>query len=123
MRNIWTQSLIITLFVYGLLWGGSKLLDLKLFTAFDVMGQALQDFHLTDYAVSSLREDPLVDQRIIIVNIGNLLRGEIAQQIMYINQFKPKVIAIDALFRCEGNLYDTLNCPQLLDTLGNLMLA
>jgi CHASE2 domain-containing sensor protein len=33
------------------------------------------------------------------------------------------VIGVDSFFNCEGGLYDTVNCPQLLDTLGNLMLA
>jgi hypothetical protein len=33
------------------------------------------------------------------------------------------VIGIDSFFDCEGGLYDSINCPQLLDTLGNLMLA
>ena len=98
MRNIWFQSIIITLFVFITMWGANKLLDLKIFTAFDVIGQSLKDFELTDYAFSYLREDPLVDQRFVIVNIGNLSRREIAQQVRRINQYKPKVIAIDALF-------------------------
>ncbi|KXK22137.1 MAG: hypothetical protein UZ12_BCD005003367 [Bacteroidetes bacterium OLB12] len=42
---------------------------------------------------------------------------------MQLNQLKPKVIGVDSFFDCEGGLYDTLNCPQLLDTLGNLMLS
>src|SRR5882762_8743670 len=104
MRNIWFQSIIITLFVFITMWGANKLLDLKIFTAFDVIGQSLKDFELTDYAFSYLREDPLVDQRFVIVNIGNLSRREIAQQVRRINQYKPKVIAIDALFHCEGGL-------------------
>lgn len=41
---------------------------------------------------------------------------------MQLNHLKPKVIGVDS-FDCEGGLYDTLNCPQLLDTLGNLMLS
>jgi CHASE2 domain-containing sensor protein len=46
-----------------------------------------------------------------------------ARQIALINQFKPKVIAIDGLLNCEGGLRDSINCPALLDTLGNLLLA
>ena len=30
---------------------------------------------------------------------------------------------MDALYNCEGGLRDSINCPQLLDTLGNLMLS
>ena len=123
MKNIWLRSIVITVFVFIIMWGANKLGDLKMFTAFDVIGQSLKDFQLTDYAFSQLRPDPLVDERIVLVNIGELSRREIAQQIGIINQFKPKVIAIDGLLNCEGGLRDTVNCPALLDTLGNLMLA
>jgi CHASE2 domain-containing sensor protein len=39
-----------------------------------------------------------------------------------IRQYKPKVIGVDSFFNCEGRLRDSLNCPALLDTLGNLLL-
>jgi CHASE2 domain-containing sensor protein len=64
----------------------------------------------------------LVDQRVVLVNIGSLSRREIAQQIYMINQYKPRVIGIDSYFNCEGLLRDSINCPALLDTLGNLLL-
>jgi CHASE2 domain-containing sensor protein len=123
MKKFWLQSFAITLFVFFMLWAGSKVTDFKIFTAFDVVGQALKDFELTDYAFSNLRPDPEVDQRIVLVNIGNLSRAGIAQQIQIINHYKPRVIGIDSFFTCEGGLRDTLNCPQLLDTLGNLLLS
>jgi CHASE2 domain-containing sensor protein len=123
MRKFWLQSLSITVFVFLMLWGAANLTDLKIFTAFDVIGQALKDFELTDYAFSSLRPDPEVEQRIVLVNIGSLSRRQIAQQIQIINQFKPRVIGIDSFFDCEGGLRDSINCPQLLDTLGNLLLS
>lgn len=123
MKKYWFQSTIITVFVFFMLWIGSIVSDLKLFAAFDTIGMALKDFRLTDYAFSKLRPDPLVDERIVLVNIGTLDRRGIAQEIQILNTFNPRVIAYDGFFNCEGGLYDTLNCPQLLDTLGNLMLA
>jgi CHASE2 domain-containing sensor protein len=123
MKKFWLQCLAITLFVFFMLWGASRLTDYKFFEAFDPISQALSDFELTDYAFSNLREDPEVDQRIVLVNFGTLSRGEIAQQIQIISQFKPRVIGIDSFFNCEGGLRDSVNCPQLLDTLGNLMLS
>ncbi|MGC4021555.1 MAG: CHASE2 domain-containing protein [Cyclobacteriaceae bacterium] len=106
-----------------MMWFVSKLTDFKLFSAFDPVSQALAEFDLTDYAFSNLRPDPLVDERIVLVNIGHISRGEIANQINVIRQFKPKVIGIDGFFNCEGGLYDTINCPQLLDKMANLMLT
>ena len=123
MRKFWLQSLSITLFVFFMLWGANKVTDLKLFQAFDSMGQALRDFELTDYAFSNLRPDISVDERIVLVNIGNLSRREVAQQILMISQYKPRVIAFDGFFNCEGGLRDSINCRPLLDTLGNLMLS
>ena len=123
MRKFWLQCFYITVFVFFMLWGGSQITDLKLFTAFDSIGQALKDFELTDYAFSKLRPDPVVEEDIVLVNIGQLTRREIAQEIQILNQFKPRVIAYDGFFNCEGGLRDSINCPALLDTLGNLMLA
>ena len=123
MKNIWYQSLAITAFIFGMMWVVNKITDLKLFAAFDPIGQALQDFELTDYAFSKLRDDPLAEERIVLVNIGSLSRREMAQQIQIISRFKPRVIGVDSFYNCEGGLYDTVNCPQLLDTLGNLLLA
>lgn len=115
--------MIITVFVFIMLWVGSIVSDLKLFAAFDTIGMALKDFRLTDYAFSKLRPDPVVDERIVLVNIGTLDRRGMAQQIQILNSFKPRVIAYDGFYNCEGGLRDSINCPQLLDTLGNLMLA
>lgn len=122
MKKIWLQSLFITVFVFFMMWVVSKITDFKMFNAFDPVSQALTDFEMTDYAFSNLRPDPLVDQHIVLVNLAPN-RGLIAQQIMKLSQHKPKVIGIDSFFDCEGGLYDTVNCPQLLDTLSNLMLA
>ena len=123
MKKFWIQSFSITVFVFFMLWGANKVTDLKLFKAFDSMGQALRDFELTDYAFSNLRPDISVDERIVLVNIGSLSRREVAQQILMISQYKPRVVAFDGFFDCEGGLRDSINCPQLLDTLGNLMLS
>jgi CHASE2 domain-containing sensor protein len=122
MKKLLIQSVSVTLFVFGMMWVVDKITDFKIFTAFDTISQSLKETELTDYAFNSLRETPNVDERIVLVNFSNLSRGGIGQQIQIISAQKPRVIALDALFNCEGGLYDTLNCPQLLDTLGNMML-
>ncbi len=109
--------------MFFLLWGANKVTDLKLFSAFDSVGQALKDFELTNYAFSKMRKTPEVDQRVVLVNIGTLDRRGLAMEIAAINQFKPKVIAMDILFACEGGLRDTVNCEALKDVMGNMMLA
>ncbi|MBS1486492.1 MAG: CHASE2 domain-containing protein [Bacteroidetes bacterium] len=119
----WFRSVSVTAFSFFLMWAFSGLFSLQLFNAFDPVGQALSDFELTDYAFSQLRPQPDVDQRIVLVNFGHIPRLDIAQQLAIINKYKPRVIGIDSYFNCEGGLYDTIRCPQLLDTLANNFLS
>lgn len=123
MKKFWLNSLLTTLFVFGLMWGLGRVTQLNIFNAFDPIGKALNDFELTDYAFSNIRKDPLAEERVVLVNIGNIPRAAIAEQIRIISKHKPKAIGIDGYFNCEGGLRDTLNCPQLVDTFGNLILS
>jgi CHASE2 domain-containing sensor protein len=123
MKNIWVQSAAVTVFVFAMMWAFSGLTDLKIFSEFDTIVKALSDTELTDFVFAKLRPDPTVDERIVLVNFGELGRREVAAMIQIINKYKPRLVATDALYDCEGGLRDTVNCPQLLDTLGNLMLS
>lgn len=122
MKRVLLRSLYLSFFVFFALFGVAALTKIKIFNAFDPISQALQEFELTDWVFSHLRETPKPDDRIVLVNIGPS-RAAIAEQLRIISKYKPKVIGIDSYFNCEGGYYDTLNCPQLLDTLGNLMLG
>jgi CHASE2 domain-containing sensor protein len=122
MKKLLLRCLLVTVFVFFTMWGVSEITKIRLFNAFDPISAALSEFELTDYVFSQLRPPPMPDSRIVLVNIGPS-RRDVAAQIQIISQFKPKVIGIDGFFNCEGGLYDTVNCPQLIDTLGNLMLA
>ena len=108
MKRFWIQCLNVTVFVFFMMWAVSNITDYKIFSAFDPISQALTDFELTDFAFSKLRPDPLIDQRIVLVNIGNLPRRDLARQIQIISQYHPKVIGIDSFFDCEGGLRDTV---------------
>lgn len=123
MRKFWFDCILATAFVFLAMWGLFGLTKLNVFNAFDSIGAALSDVELTDYVFSGLREEPNVDESIVIINIGYLKRHQIAQQIQIINKYKPKVIGIDSFFDCSKGLRDTVSCPQLKDTLGNLMLS
>ncbi len=123
MKKIWRNSVYATLFTFGVMWAIDKITELQLFNAFDAFEQMFADFELTDYAFSNLRPPPTIDERIVLVNIGNLPRALIAEQIRIISEYDPRVIGIDARFLCEGGLRDSVNCPALKDTMGNLMLS
>lgn len=100
-----------------------EITDLKIFSAFDPLGEALGDVEMTDIAFSQLREDPELDLNVVMVNVSKLSRREIAQQINIISQYNPKIIGVDVFFNCPNNLRDTINCPALKDVMGNYMLA
>jgi CHASE2 domain-containing sensor protein len=122
MRKFWLDNLIATLFTFAILAAIYGITQLRIFNAFDPLGKALNDMELTDIAFSQLREDPPIDTNVIIVNIGYLSRGEIGRQILTLNQFKPKVIALDIIFSCPLGR-DSINCPALYDTLSNMIFA
>ncbi len=63
------------------------------------LAKALSDFELTDVVFSHMRENPGLEDRITMVNIGNLDRRGVAALIEQINEHNPKVIGIDAFFR------------------------
>lgn len=123
MRKFWLDCAIATVFVFLALWGLFGLTQLHVFNAFDSLGEALADVELTDYVFSSLRDEPNVDEDIVLVNIGRLSRRQIAEQVSIIARYKPRVIGIDSFFDCRGRNYDTLSCPPLADELGNQMLG
>lgn len=122
MKRLLVRGTAVTSFVFLLMWALSGITSLNVFSAFDPFSQALGEFELTDYAFSKLRADPVPDERIVVVNLGPD-RRTIAHQVNTISRHRPRVIGIDSFFDCEGGFYDTVACPQLLDTLGNLMLA
>jgi CHASE2 domain-containing sensor protein len=119
MKKFWIDAVIGTVFVFAVLGGLYSITKLKVFDAFDPLGQALGDMEFTDIAFSQIREDPEIDTNIVIVNIGELPRGGIGQQIMTLNHFKPKVIALDIIFSCEYR--DSISCPGAYDTLGTMI--
>ncbi len=108
--------------------GVSKITSFKVFNAFDPISNALSDFELSDFAFNSIRPEPTAKERvnmdqIVLVNLSLLERIDFAQELQIIAKYKPRVVGIDGFYNCEGGLYNPTDCTQLLDTLGNLMLA
>ncbi|MCK6616541.1 MAG: CHASE2 domain-containing protein [Cyclobacteriaceae bacterium] len=122
MRKFWLDCFAGSAFVFMVLGGLYGITQLRVFDAFDPLGQALGDMELTDIAFSQIREDPPMDTNIVIVNIGYLSRPEIGQQILNLSQYKPKVIGLDIIYSCDW-LQDSTICPQAYDTVGNKYFA
>ncbi|MFY0689463.1 MAG: CHASE2 domain-containing protein [Cyclobacteriaceae bacterium] len=112
LRKIWLDVVLGTLFIFGMMWGFSKMSSLGIFDAFDSVGMALEEMSMTDIVFSQLREDPIADDRIVLVNIGTLSRPEIGMLLDSISQHNPAVIGIDSFFDHYKE-----------DSLGDMMLA
>ena len=90
----------------------------------DPIGDAIGDVEMTDLVFSEIRENPKVDKNVVLVNIGELSRREIAQELQIINQFDPEVVAIDSYFwnLKEDSLGDIL-LNRALAKINNLVLV
>lgn len=65
---------------------------------FHPIKDAFSDFDYTDFYFSKLKHEPEVSEDIVIVNIGNLTRPEIAAELEIIRSGHPRHIGLDALF-------------------------
>ncbi|MEO1049040.1 MAG: CHASE2 domain-containing protein [Bacteroidota bacterium] len=112
MKKLILDAVFATIFVFFLMWMFSSIAAFKVFEIFDPIGEALSDMEITDVVFSELREDPIADTAITLVNIGNISRGQIAQQISIISRYEPKIMGFDSFF----------SSPKQ-DTLGDLSLS
>ena len=94
------------------------------FSLFDPIGDAIGDVEFTDLVFSEIRENPSVDKNVVLVNIGELSRREIAHQLRIINEYEPAVIGIDSYFwnLKEDSLGDKL-LNHALTNIENLVLV
>ncbi len=115
--NIWIDSIFGTIFIYLFMYLVSNISAFKIFDAFDSIGQALQDMEMTDIAFSQMRSQPKMESNIILVNIGNLPRAGIAEQIRILDKYDPKVIGLDSFFK--GYVGDTLGTLSLANAINS----
>ena len=112
-RRFWLDTIFGTLFIFFLIFLFSSVQIFNIFNVFDPIAEALGDLDMSDYAFSEIREEPTADTNIVIVNIGNLARRDVAQQIEILNKYKPRAIGIDAFFPE----------PKEEDPIGDVLLA
>ncbi len=77
---------------------------------FNPIKESLKDFKLTDLYYSKLtKEKGKFEEEVVLINIGNSNREEIAGMLMTINGYEPSVIGADIIFKdLKGNQGDTL---------------
>ena len=113
-RPSYIESFIITILIFVIIWLFS-IIPYKLIFL-DPLAKAVGDFDLNDIVFSKMSPENDLDTNIVLVNIGNLNRAEIAEQLNTINSFEPKVVGIDAIFAGKTS---TLNDAQLQKAFAN----
>lgn len=93
------------------------------FDFLDPVGDALDDMELTDIVFSRVREHPGADTNIVIVNVGNLSRDGIAEQINIINSYEPKVIGLDFFLRSSKTSFGDSLLANALSSVENLVMV
>ncbi len=110
-------SVLIVLASHSLTWIIGKI------NILDALEHSVLDFDFTDIYYSSGYSKPqTLDSTIVLVNIGELSREEIARQIEVINRYKPKVLAIDVFFSDEYDSLGFVVLQQSLSQTDNLVL-
>lgn len=90
---------------------------------FNPFNEFFNNFDYTDLYYSEFMKNEMpTDTNIFIVNIGNLNRKEIAQQIIVLQKFEPKVIGIDAVF-AERRGMDDFFLQQALNSSDNIVMG
>jgi len=121
-KRLLRDSFLATGFIFLLILFFLKMSQIeKLFSLFDPISQALGDVELTDLAFSELRQPKpynLDSIQIVLVNIGDLDRGKIGEELDIINSYDPKVIGIDIFF--ENRSADTLGDIKLANALSKI---
>lgn len=98
MRRFLLDTVLCSLFIFGLIGLFSSLTFFKVFDVLDPIGDMFEDFELSDLVMSTLREEPAADPNIVLVNIGDADRETIALMLDIVGQHNPSVMGVDVTF-------------------------
>jgi len=107
LKKFFTEYLFLNLFIFGCV---SLLSFVVLNTSFfDPFTQAFQDFSLTDLYYTKVKDrNQIYKGPVVLINIEDKNRTQIAFLLQQIQQGKPKVVALDMVFAQRLNQQDSL---------------
>lgn len=123
MKRFILDTFLCTAFIFSLMGLFSSVTYFKVFEFFDPIGEMFADFELMDIVFSQLQDDPIADDRIVMVNFGVIPREGIARQIEILNKYNPKVIGLDATFDFERSWEEDSALVRVLSETDNIVLA
>ena len=123
MKKFVLDTVLCSAFIFSLIGLFASATFLNIFEVFDPIGDMFDDFELTDLTFSQLQDDPIADDRIVMVNFGVIPREGIAQQIEILNKYEPKVIGLDAMLDFEKPWEEDSALVRVLSETDNIILA
>jgi len=106
MRAFWLDVVFGTMFVFVIM--GVFKYTFDRVQLLDPVGDAIGDTEITDIVFSQLREEPLAEERIVLVNLA-WERHEIAAQLDILSKYNPAIIGIDAeLYSPKADFIDSI---------------
>jgi CHASE2 domain-containing sensor protein len=123
MKRFLLDTILCSLFIFGIMGLFASVTLFKVFDLFDPIGDMFSDFELTDIVFSQLQDDPIADERIVMVNIGSLPREGIARQIEIINQYEPAVIGLDVMLDAQKEWPEDSALTRVLSETSNIVIG
>ena len=118
-RRFWRDVILGTIFIMALMaFVATVVSEAKVFDIFDPIGDAFGDMEFTDIYFSQLLDDPIADERVVLVNTALESRASIAMMIDSISQHGPAVMGVDIFFDFPKE--DTLSDMMLAEALGRV---
>jgi len=112
LRTLLKESLLATTLVFIVFWILFLVISIS-FKPFNFVAKAIKDVNLTDFYFSGL-QSPQADTNIVLVNIEDMGRQDIAAMIDKIYQADPAVIGLDIFF---SNNKDSIGDPLLYEAI------
>ena len=122
-RKLWLDVILGTLFIFGLMGLFKSVSAFRIFDIFDPIADAMGDFQVTDIVFSQLREDPVADDRIVLVNIGAETRGTLGIMVDKVSQYNPAALAMDTFFYVERDTLEDMILEGALNSVENLIMV
>jgi CHASE2 domain-containing sensor protein len=107
MKKFFSEYLLLNLFIFGCV----SLLSLLIlnFSIFDPFTEAFRDFTLTDvYYTKVQNKNKIYNKNIVLINVENKSRKEIAFLLQQVQEGNPEVVAFDIIFSGRKNEDDSL---------------
>lgn len=117
MKKIFSEYLLLNLFIFGCV----SLLSLVIlnFSIFDPFTEAFHDFTLTDLYYNKVQDkNKIYNKNLVLINVENKSRKELAYLLQQIQGGDPKVVALDIIFAQQQNDDDSL-LQQVFNTHDN----